>query len=176
LHCKEEQIDKSLYKDILKQRALSLGSIASRHFFEKEPCMAVKACRSLQQLGPIVTKSGLTTEDINMPWTRIIKGATTCESSLRDGSVVPCLPEYTLPCNVVYAVLDAMTSFPSDNDDKMYEALSNALVRRTVFITGAVSMDGCPDADRGEAVFIGRSNVGMYNASSRDSFFFFSMT
>jgi len=53
-----------------------------------------------------------------------------------------------------------LVTFPSDNDDRLYEVLSNALIRRTVFITGAVNMDGCPDADRGEVVFIGRSNVG----------------
>jgi GTP-binding protein EngB required for normal cell division len=27
-------------------------------------------------------------------------------------------------------------------------------------VTGAVGMDGCPEADRGEVAFIGRSNVG----------------
>lgn len=65
-----------------------------------------------------------------------------------------------VPCNLVYAVLNALTTFPSDNDDETYEALSNALVRRVVFVTGAVSLAGCPEADRGEAAFIGRSNVG----------------
>lgn len=154
------QLDADSTKELVKQRALSLGSVASRHFFEGEPCMAVKACRLLQSLGPIVTKSGLTTEEIIMPWSRIIKGAAMCESGRRDGSVIPCDPDYELPCNLVYAVLNAMATFPSDNDDRIYEALSNALIRRTVFITGAVGMDGCPVADRGEAVFIGRSNVG----------------
>jgi hypothetical protein len=49
----------------------------------------------------------------------------------------------------------AMNAFPSNNDDETYEALSNALVRRTnSFITGAVDMEGCPEADRGEAGFI----------------------
>jgi GTP-binding protein len=65
-----------------------------------------------------------------------------------------------LPCNLVYSVLSTMSTFPSDNDDLVYEALSNALVRRVIFITGAVTMDSLPPADRGEAVFIGRSNVG----------------
>merc|ERR1712137_1347186 len=53
-----------------------------------------------------------------------------------------------------------MTTFPSANDDRTYEILSNSLVRRVLFVTGAVGMDGCPTPDRGEAVFIGRSNVG----------------
>lgn len=122
--------------------------------------MAVKACRMIKDLGPLVSRSGLSNEAIKMPWSRLIKGAATCESGRRDGSVIPCVPDFILPCNLVYAVLDAMATFPSDNDDGIYESLSNALIRRTVFITGAVEMNGCPVADRGEVVFIGRSNVG----------------
>jgi len=53
---------------------------------DDEPCMAVKACRMLQQLGPIVSKSGLDAKGVNIintvnivntvniPWTRIITG------------------------------------------------------------------------------------------------------
>ena len=55
---------------------------------------------------------------------------------------------------------DAKKQNRSENDNATFEALCNALVRRTVFVTGAVDMDGCPDADRGEVAFIGRSNVG----------------
>lgn len=144
----------------IKHRVYSLSSIASRHFYEEEPCLAVKACNMLTELGPIVRQSGLTAEDLNMPWARIIQGAAQCESARRDGSVEIRDPTVVLPCNLVYSVLNAMTSFPSDNDDETYEALSNALVRRTLFITGAVNMAGCPEEDRGEVVFIGRSNVG----------------
>mmetsp|Transcript_241 Transcript_241/g.432 ORF Transcript_241/g.432 Transcript_241/m.432 type:complete len:571 (+) Transcript_241:130-1842(+) len=158
----EETLDSSENKELLKQRASSIASIASRHFFEGEPSMAVRACTMLTELGPIIRKCGLTAEEINMPWTRIIQGASECESGRRAGTISPCDPEIALnlPCNLVYCVLKAMTTFPSDNDDRTYEALSNALVRRTLFITGAVSMEGCPDADRGEVVFMGRSNVG----------------
>jgi GTP-binding protein EngB required for normal cell division len=53
-----------------------------------------------------------------------------------------------------------MSTFPSDNDDEVYEALSNALVRRVIFVKGAVDMSGLPPDDRGEVAFIGRSNVG----------------
>ncbi len=130
----------------------------------------------LEKLGPVVIQSGLDPKEINMPWTRIITGAAQCESGRRDGSVEPIDPDYELPCNLVYAVLDAMTTFPSDNDDRLYEILSNALIRRTVFITGAVDMDGCPEADRGEVVFIGRSNVGkssLVNMVRRPLVYFF---
>lgn len=157
-----EVLDDLANQDRIKHRALALASIASRHFYEGEPSMAVKACRMLAKLGPIVRLAGLTSDELRMPWTRIVQGAAQCESGRRDGSVTPCLPESEVPMprNLVYSVLDAMTTFPSDNGDKTYEALSNALVRRTVFVTGAVDMGGCPPADRGEAVFIGRSNVG----------------
>ncbi|GMH52010.1 hypothetical protein TrRE_jg5555, partial [Triparma retinervis] len=64
------------------------------------------------------------------------------------------------PQNVVYSVLNAMTTFPANNNDGTYEALANALVRRVHFVKGAVGMEGCPKGDRGEVAFIGRSNVG----------------
>lgn len=158
-------LDSAENKDILKHRALSLASIASRHFYKAEPYMAATACRMLAQMGPIVREAKLDPGELKMPWLRIIQGAAQCEARRRDGSVKANNGEETdadfeLPCNVVYSVLGAMTTFPSDNDDLVFEALSNSLVRRVLFVTGAVDMSGCPPADRGEAVFIGRSNVG----------------
>jgi len=149
-------------RERIKHRALSLGSVASRHFFEGEPSYAVRACKQLAGIGPIVREAGLTSEDVGMPWDRIVKGAANCESGRRGGTIKPCdgMGEVELPCNLIYSVLGAMTTFPSANDDRTYEILSNALVRRVLFITGAVDMAGCPPADRGEAAFIGRSNVG----------------
>lgn len=130
--------------------------------------MAVKACKMMNEIGPMIRESGLKADDMHMPWSRIIRGAAICESGRRDGSVIPCegvdlcedVDDVELPCNLVYAVLNAMATFPSDNNDRAYEALSNALVRRVLFVTGAIDMAGCPPADRGEAAFIGRSNVG----------------
>jgi len=98
-------LDSHENKEKLKHRALSLASIASRHFFEGEPCMAVKSCDMLSAIGPMIRESGLTIDELAMPWTRIIKGATQCESGRRSGSVIPCMPEMELPCNLVYAVL-----------------------------------------------------------------------
>lgn len=123
--------------------------------------MAVKACSMMTELGPIIRTARLSAEDMGMPWLRILQGAAQCESGRRAGTVTPCENvDVELPCNLVYPVLNAMTTFPYDNNDALYETLSNALVRRVVFLTGAISMSGCPPADRGEAVFIGRSNVG----------------
>ena len=138
--------------------------------------MAVQACQMLIELGPICRDAKLTTDEINIQWLRLIQGAAQCESERRksggyaDSRVTSVTSgrakgdaeeeNVKLPCNLVYSVLSAMTTFPSDNDDRVFEAVANALVRRVLFVTGAVSMAGCPPADRGEAVFIGRSNVG----------------
>jgi len=152
----------------LKWRALSLASIISRHFFQNEPYEGVKACQVLGDLGPIIREALLTKDVLEMPWARLILGASQCESTRRKEIQQNTTTTTTnhpdnaidLPCNLVYAVLNAMSTFPSDNSDEIYERLSNALVRRQVFLTGAVEMSGCPPPDRGEAAFIGRSNVG----------------
>jgi len=143
----------------IKHRARSLASVASRHLFEGEPSMAVLALQMLKEMGPMARH--LATEELDMPWLRLLSGAAQCENGRRKGEVVPCDGlDIELPCNLAYSVLSAMSSFPSDNDDRIYEALSNCLVRRVLFVTGAVDMAGLPPPDRGEAVFIGRSNVG----------------
>lgn len=127
----------------------------------------------LASTGPIVREAGLTAEDLGLPWDRIVQGAAKCEAARRDGKVTACEGvDVELPCNLVYAVLDAMTTFPSANDDKTYEILSNSLVRRVLFITGAVDLKSCPPADRGEAAFIGRSNVGKSSLVNMVSFAF----
>jgi len=172
----EDDLKSEENQEIIKEHALSLSSIASRHFFELEPRRAIQACEMLKNLGPIVRKSGLLASDIEMPWARIVEGASQCESKRRDVrmGVTPTAGQSIermknledldangkLPCNLVYPVLAAMTSFPTENDDRTYELMSNALIRRVLFITGAVDMDGCPEDDRGEVAFIGRSNVG----------------
>merc|ERR1711935_8079 len=145
----------------IKHRARSLGSVASRHLFEDEPSMAVLALQMLKDMGPAARN--LSAEELDMPWLRLLSGASQCEKGRRKGHVKACeglADSVELPCNLAYSVLNAMSSFPSDNDDSIYEALSNCLVRRVLFITGAVDMKGLPPPDRGEAAFIGRSNVG----------------
>eukprot|EP00535_Pseudo-nitzschia_heimii_P007319 CAMPEP_0197178900 /NCGR_PEP_ID=MMETSP1423-20130617/4024_1 /TAXON_ID=476441 /ORGANISM="Pseudo-nitzschia heimii, Strain UNC1101" /LENGTH=616 /DNA_ID=CAMNT_0042628719 /DNA_START=144 /DNA_END=1994 /DNA_ORIENTATION=- len=147
--------------DRIKHRARSLASVASRHLFEGEPSMAVLALQMLKDMGPAARH--LTAEELEMPWLRLLSGAAQCEKGRRKGHILPCegfAESVELPCNLAYSVLSAMSSFPSENDDSIYEALSNGLVRRVLFITGAIDMDGLPPPDRGEAAFIGRSNVG----------------
>jgi ribosome biogenesis GTP-binding protein YsxC/EngB len=170
----------------LKHRAAALSSIASRHFFEKQPFEAVFACERLASMGPVLRKAKLKPQDLDLPWDRLLRGAAQCQSSIRNGEICveddskhqgrvtattltsnggildeePSRRTKRLPCNVVYAVLNAMLSVPSENNDHVYELLSNSLVRRVLFVTGAVNMEGCPPPDRGEAAFVGRSNVG----------------
>jgi len=65
-------------KDVIKHRAQSLGSIASRHFYEHDPTVALKACNMLTELAPLVRASGLTEEDLRMAWSHIIDGSVEC--------------------------------------------------------------------------------------------------
>lgn len=174
LHLEDEATRRRLEaRDRLIHRARSISSIASRHFYEMEPTEGIKAVGKLKEMGGIVKEAGLTAEDVGIPWDRLVKGAALCESQRRDGkwdnidegrdqdgAAATTERPSSWPCNIVYTVLDAMIAFPSENKDVTFEALCNALVRRTVFVTGAVDMEGCPEADRGEVAFIGRSNVG----------------
>ncbi|KAL7557151.1 hypothetical protein ACA910_002433 [Epithemia clementina (nom. ined.)] len=162
--------------DLLKYRPEALSYIASWHFFEGQPRAAIHACRKLASMGEAVRAAGISGSSLGLPLSRLLQGAAKCQSLIRtEASTTVSLEDDALseqqsqdeelaririPCNVVYSVLDVMMSLPSENDDRVYELLSNALVRRVVFITGAVNMDGCPPPDRGEAAFIGRSNVG----------------
>ena len=167
VHLEKESIRRELeVRDKLIQRTRSIASIASRHFYEDEPTNAMKAIQKLKDMSDIVKESGLTSNDLGIPWERLVKGAAQCESKRRDGkwdivgSKESSEDSSIWPCNIVYFVLDAMVVFPPENKDVIFESLCNALVRRTCFVTGAVAMDGCPEADRGEVAFIGRSNVG----------------
>lgn len=75
------------YKERIKHRALSLASIASRHFFQKEPLTALMACRMLSDLGPTVQLTDLTENDLELPWTRIRMGAKECQQYFDQKSV-----------------------------------------------------------------------------------------
>lgn len=165
-------------KERVIHRARSLGSIISRYLYDERPTAALDAVCKLKAMGQIIRELGLDSSDLDVPWEKLVRGAALCEGRRRDGawattsttattaslhndtSVDSYETPNTWPCNLVYPILDAMIAFPSDNNDGTFEALCNALVRRTVFVTGAVSLAGCPKPDRGECAFIGRSNVG----------------
>lgn len=166
IHLEEEAVRQQLeIRERLIHRARSIGSIASRNLYEEEPGAGMDAIKKLKDMAGIVKDSGLTAEEIGMPWDRLVRGAALCEKMRRDGKwgdgdEKSKEDPSQWPCNIVYNVLDAMVAFPPENKDVTFEALCNALVRRTVFVTGAVGMEGCPEPDRGEVAFIGRSNVG----------------
>lgn len=181
----------TLLRERLNYRALSLATMASRHFVRGEPHLAVQVCNLLAETGTYLQKTAhdSASSTMDLPWERLLTSAVQCQGRIRNhtldignltlppeslasagdhgairrssSSSVSVLP-VVLPCNVVYAVLAAMSRFtlPHYHVDRLYELLATALVRRIVFVTGAVSMAGCPTPDRGEACFIGRSNVG----------------
>ena len=75
-----------------------------------------------------------------------------------------------IPYNIAYSTLDIILTYipsttstaivPNRDSQELYEMLNNALIRRTVFMLGVVNINQLPKQDRGEVVFIGRSNVG----------------
>jgi GTP-binding protein len=163
----------------LFDRSHAVISLAAWYFRTQQPFPALGTLAVLEQTGRSMS-SDYTTDisDRTLPWLRLLQDASTCQSWMRQNAnatqngtpfngtntlksafVIPS----ALPVNVVYSVLSAMSAFPKTYTvqcDRMYELISNALVRRVVFVTGAVSMAGCPPPDRGEVCFIGRSNVG----------------
>jgi GTP-binding protein len=161
----------------------ALSTLATYHFRRGEPVAALRALTLMGKgMRPVESER----------WTRLAQAAAVCQSQLRltmiqssnnnrnnnngnnnpsavaniVGSVAVENPSVPLPPNVVHSVLMARfrtdPSYLFEADPTWYEIVQNALVRRVVFVTGAVTMAGCPPRDekRGEAVFIGRSNVG----------------
>lgn len=145
--------------EVLLHRCRSLRSVALWRFHSDDPVGGVATTKRLAELGPVVRTAQLPEEEAAVEWERLVEEAAQCEGRRRKGQLT--IPDGAdLPCNIVYAVLDAMGAFPSENDDATFERLANALVRRVEFVTGAVGMAGLPLPDRGEVAFIGRSNVG----------------
>mmetsp|Transcript_128071 Transcript_128071/g.370678 ORF Transcript_128071/g.370678 Transcript_128071/m.370678 type:complete len:368 (+) Transcript_128071:33-1136(+) len=65
-------------REILKHRARALSSIASRHFYNGEPYVAAQALSELGSLGEFIEKSGLDSEEIDIPWARLVTAASKC--------------------------------------------------------------------------------------------------
>lgn len=112
LHLEEEAVLRQLeIRDRLIHRARSIGSIASRYFYEEEPTAGIQAMQKLKEMGNIINQAGLTAEDLGMPFERIIKGAASCESKRRGGKWNKLSEDSKedptqWPCNIVYSVLD----------------------------------------------------------------------
>lgn len=89
--------------DRLKHRSQALGSIASRHFFENDPKVAIRACHMLAELGPTIVEAGLSAEELEMPWYRILIAADQCKANH---------PNHAYD----EAVVGAVRNFPLDED------------------------------------------------------------
>ena len=120
---------------------------------------AVELCQQFQKQKSSLENHHHRRPSIPLNWNKLLKAASQCEAQRRR-----CAYDTTsLPCNVVYAVLQAMTTtrHPCRMTASTYELLTNALMRRIVFVKGVVRMEDCPaDNDIGEVLFWGRSNVG----------------
>ena len=82
-----DDYDDALMRDRLKHRALAMASIISRHFFENEPWLAVQACNQLaREMGPLLHQAQMTATELEMPWPRLLKAASTCQSTMRSSA------------------------------------------------------------------------------------------
>lgn len=105
-------------KEVLKHRARSLASIASRHFYSGEPYVAAKALGELGELGSIIEDSHMKDGELDMPWARLVEAANVCEDKLADDTIPL---EYTddsveLPSDLTELVWNAMLRFPCPGD------------------------------------------------------------
>ena len=149
--------------EVIRERCVCLSSFVLNSLSRNERSEGVHYLGKLGEMGPSAREISL--DSCCIPWLKIIQVAGRFESTARKekedegggggGGGAQ---------NTVFVSLDALSSFPKikskTESNKVYEQVANSLVRRVVFVTGAVSMDGLPAADRGEVCFIGRSNVG----------------
>ena len=98
----------------LKQRALTLTSIASRHLYQGEPYLAARALQSLRTLGGVIEESQIEFEELNMPWTRLINAAAAanCQESDALNTCEHFDSSLEVPSDMTSLVFAAMSEFP----------------------------------------------------------------
>lgn len=98
--------------EILKHRAQTLASIASRHFYNGRPSISAKALQLLGTLGPLIEKSNQ--ESImDMPWNRLINAAEDCKVVVDDDDDDnTSSSSMSLPSDLTELVFAAMSEFP----------------------------------------------------------------
>ena len=108
-------------KELLKHRARSLASIASRHFYSCEPYVAAKALTKLGELGYLIDDSHMKGGDLDMPWARLVNAASACKKQMKSspppkfqhkGSSVD------LPDDLSDLVWNAMLEFPCPGNEE----------------------------------------------------------
>lgn len=98
-------------KEILKHRAGALASIASRHFYKGEPFVAAQALESLGSLGDWIEESLMGSEELKLPWSRLINAA----SDVKPDALETCQhldSSIELPLDMTELVFNAMAEFP----------------------------------------------------------------
>ena len=102
-------------KELLKNRARALASIASRHFHTCEPYVAAKALKKLGELGSLIDKSHMDGGDLDMPWARLVSAAANCKEQMKS-SPSPSFQHkdsvIELPEDLSDLVWNAMMEFP----------------------------------------------------------------
>jgi len=101
---------------ILKHRARSLASIASRHFHGAHPSAAAHALRKLGELGHSVSKSHMAEAELDVPWSRLLTAAGACQQKLAGKGKQD---DSNLSSDLSELVLDAMFSFPYGRDESL---------------------------------------------------------
>eukprot|EP00538_Stauroneis_constricta_P008911 CAMPEP_0119556390 /NCGR_PEP_ID=MMETSP1352-20130426/8372_1 /TAXON_ID=265584 /ORGANISM="Stauroneis constricta, Strain CCMP1120" /LENGTH=390 /DNA_ID=CAMNT_0007603351 /DNA_START=146 /DNA_END=1318 /DNA_ORIENTATION=+ len=107
-------------KELLKHRARSLASIASRHFFEGEPFIAAQALHKITLLGDKIYESGMN-DEVEMPWARLVNAASECNNYAMPGGSYPCKyidDDIELPSDLTDLVWDTMVSFPCPGEEE----------------------------------------------------------
>lgn len=95
-------------KEILKHRARTLASIASRHFYSGEPYISAKALSALGDLGGLIDESHMGDGELDMPWPRLVNAASDCKVD----SCIHVESDVELPSDLTELVFNAIAEFP----------------------------------------------------------------
>lgn len=107
-------------QEVLKHRARSLASIASRHFYEGEPYVAARALLDLGALGKAIDEAQMASSDLDMPWGKLVMAATVCGDIVnKNGWDVKYFDgRFSLQPDLVELVWDAMFQFPCPGNEE----------------------------------------------------------
>lgn len=92
-------------QELLKHRAGVLCSIVSRHFYNGEPQLATRALESLGAMGELLEEYHMGSDDLQLPWSRLVNAAVDCQFNPEECSV-------DLPSDLSDLVFDAIAAFP----------------------------------------------------------------
>ena len=107
-------------REILKQRAHALSSIASRHFHQGEPYVAARALSELGKLGSVIDEADMKNGDLEMPWSKLVTAATICTELINQKSweVKHLKDLIVLPHDLTELVWNAMFQFPCPSGEE----------------------------------------------------------